>query len=266
LNGVVFDLRRYSIHDGPGIRTTAFLKGCPLNCAWCHNPESRNPLPEVFRQTTKKNGGFSFSETAEHFGKEISSAELMNEIERDVIFFDESGGGATFSGGEPLLQADFLAELLYLCGKRGIHTTVDTSGCAPLNSFEKTARLTDLYLFDIKIIDEQEHKKYTGASNKQILGNLEFIDSLNKDIWIRIPLIPGITDTENNLNGIREYISGLSSVKQVNLLPYNKIAESKYARLNKTFLPEGLETQNEERLNEIAGIFEKLNLNIKIRG
>jgi len=266
LEGVVFDLRRYSVYDGPGIRTTVFLKGCPLNCIWCHNPESQKLQPESFKRIVKKNLGYSHSETTEFFGKIVTADEIMTEIERDILFFDDSGGGVTFSGGEPLVQLDFLNELLYRCNKKGIHTAVDTSGCMPTANFEKIIDKTDLFLFDIKLIDEEEHKKYTGSSNRVILDNLKFLAESGKNINIRVPLIPGITDTVENLTGIKNFIDRFQSIKTISLLPYNEIAENKYTRLNKTFLPGTLVTQSAEQLKEIESIFENINLTIKLRG
>lgn len=266
MEGVVFDLRRYSVYDGPGIRTTVFLKGCPLNCAWCHNPESQKPQPETFKRIVKKNLGYSHTETIEYFGKVVTPREIMTEIERDILFFDDSGGGATFSGGEPLMQTDFLDELLFMCRQKGIHTAVDTSGCSATGNYKKIIDKTDLFLFDLKILDEEEHKKYTGSSNKLILENLRYLAENNKNINIRIPLIPGITDTEKNLTDIKNFISGFPVIKTVSLLPYNEIAENKYTRLNKNFIPGTLVTQTEERLKEIESIFDNINLNIKLRG
>ena len=266
MEGIVFDLRRYSVYDGPGIRTTVFLKGCPLNCTWCHNPESRKLQPESYRKIIKKNLGYSYTETIEHFGSVVTTEEIMTEIEKDILFFDDSGGGVTFSGGEPLMQPDFLNELLLKCNKSGIHTAVDTSGCAARSGYEKIIDKTNLFLFDLKIIDEAAHIKYCGSSNKQILENLEFLVESGAEINIRIPLIPGITDTEQNLNDIRNVVSLYPAIKTVSLLPYNEIAENKYNRMNKTYLPGTLVTQSEERLKEIESIFENLNLNIKLRG
>lgn len=267
MEGVVFDLRRYSIYDGPGIRTTVFLKGCPLNCSWCHNPESQKLQPEIFTRVSRKGKlAYSYTETKEVFGKIVSSEEIITEIEKDILFYDESGGGVTFSGGEPLMQIDFLFELLTKCSKVGINTAVDTSGCIPKENFEKILDVSNLFLFDLKIADDEEHKKFTGGSNRQILDNLQFLIEYGKEIHIRIPLIPGITDTEKNLNGIKDILLNFPSIKNLSLLPYNKIAENKYTRINKTFLPGELEAQSEEKLTEIATIFDNCNMNIKLRG
>ncbi|HHS12271.1 MAG TPA: glycyl-radical enzyme activating protein [bacterium] len=239
--GIVFDIKRYSIHDGPGIRTTIFLKGCPLKCEWCHNPESWNPEPEpIDRISRPKRFQKPYTEKQDLIGIEMSVNEVMEEILKDEIFYDESGGGATFSGGEPLCQTAFLTALLGACRERAIHTALDTSGEAPLKDLKAAARLADSILYDLKLMDNEAHKKFTGAGNRRILNNLRALDSQHPRITVRIPLIPQITDTKENLVAIRDFLLTLS-IRRVDLLPYNRLGKAKYQRLHRTPAPDSAE-------------------------
>lgn len=249
MKGNIFDIKKFAIHDGPGIRTTVFLTGCPLNCWWCHNPESLRKVNSP-NETTK----------------EVSVEYVIKEIEKDIIFYDESGGGATFSGGEPLVQFDFLYELLANCKKLGIHTSIDTSGYAPFEKFEKIIDLVDLFLFDIKMIDEEMHKKYTGVANKLILENLNKITAYKNKVIVRIPLIPNVTDTKENLDKLVKYISTLKNIIKIDLLPYNKIGEAKYARFDQELRLGKLEIQSEVKLEEIKSNFDSLGIETSFRG
>ncbi|MBN3034681.1 MAG: glycyl-radical enzyme activating protein [Bacteroidales bacterium] len=214
IKGLVFNIQRFSVHDGPGIRTTVFLKGCPLQCNWCHNPEGRKAVPE------EVNG--------RQVGLWYDSHELMKELERDLIFYEDSGGGVTFSGGEPLSQAEFLAEMLGLCREAGIHCAVDTSGYAGKSTFRRLLGKPDLYLYDIKLMDPILHLKYTGVSNAEILDNLKYLSHCKEQVIIRIPMIPGITATLKNLEDIIRFLRGLGTITEVHLLPYHRLAEAKY--------------------------------------
>ena len=234
MNGLVANIQRFCIHDGPGIRTTVFFQGCPLSCWWCHNPECI---------------GFDAAGA-----KSYSPEELMEELIKDRIFFEESGGGVTFSGGEPLAQSEFLAQLLERCRKENIHTAIDTSGYVEKKELKKFLQLADLFLYDLKLIDEELHKKYTGVGNEQILENLRFLDENNAGIEIRIPLIPNITDTRENIRDIRDFIHSLKHQHKVQLLPYHKIAEGKYERLELEYRLKGVE-QREGRLEEVRNMF-----------
>ena len=174
MTGVIFDLKKFAVHDGPGIRTTVFFKGCPLKCRWCHNPEGRHPeLQAAFRGT--RNTGEKSTDTTKDamIGRTVSVQQLMREIKKDEIFYDQSGGGVTFSGGEPMMQIDFLFEILTACRKEGIATAVDTCGFTSYENFTRILPLVDLFLYDIKLIDDRTHKKYAGQSNRVILENLE---------------------------------------------------------------------------------------------
>ena len=265
--GFVFDIIKYSVHDGPGIRTTVFLKGCPLDCIWCHNPESKKLQPETtIKITRNKLLKLSYSETKDVVGREVTVDEIMNEVSKDFMFYEQSGGGVTFSGGEPLMQPDFLLSLLQRCKEKDIHTAVDTSGYANYNVFKKIFPYTDLFLFDLKIMDEIEHNKYTGVSNKLILRNLTNLSETAKKIRIRIPLIPGITDTESNIGQIAGFLSQLKNISNIDLLPYNELSEGKNKKFSNKVHLENLNVQPDETINKIAKTFEPLGVEITIRG
>jgi len=231
-HGIIFDIKKYSIHDGPGIRTTVFLKGCPLRCWWCQNPESQNPDPDVIIEKTFKREYYTeLTGNRYAVGKEVDVATVMQEIEKDLIFYDESGGGVTFSGGEPLMQPDFLFELLTECKNQDLHTAVDTTGYASPQIVKNIAGLTDLFLYDLKIVNNVLHEKYTGVSVKLILDNLSLLAAMGKKILIRIPVIPEITDTEKNISDIINFLNSLEGVRDIDLLPFNHLGFSKYKRL-----------------------------------
>ena len=224
--GIIFDIKKYAIHDGPGIRTTIFFKGCSMGCQWCHNPESKNFGVEEFavKDRVKK---LTKSQTV---GYEISVDDIMEKIEKDKVFYDESSGGVTFSGGEPLVQTNFLLEILKECKKSNIHTTIDTCGEASWKNFEKIIDYVDLFLYDLKIIDNVLHNKFTGVANKRIHNNLKKLIESGKKIEIRIPLIPNITDTDINLKNLIYFISSLKIKPSVILLPYNPLNRDKLDR------------------------------------
>ncbi|MDP4290367.1 MAG: glycyl-radical enzyme activating protein [Bacteroidota bacterium] len=230
MKGLIFDIRHYAVHDGPGIRTTVFLKGCPLACRWCHNPESRGTSSEPI--VTKRRIGDKVFDENEMVGVRMTPLEVIMEAEKSRLFFDESGGGITFSGGEPLMQSGFLYETLKLCREREMHSAVDTCGLASSDNIQKIAELTDLFLFDIKLMDDQKHIKYTGVSNQVILNNLHLLASMGKKIWLRMPVIPGINDTPDDIRKLMNLLIELyPKVKNLNLLPYHAAAKSKYDRL-----------------------------------
>ncbi|MFH2036986.1 MAG: glycyl-radical enzyme activating protein [Candidatus Zixiibacteriota bacterium] len=259
---LVFDIKKFAVHDGPGIRTTVFFKGCPLNCWWCHNPESRKINIELLTA----NGTNGSKCKSEKVGYEITHERLYSEIQKDIIFYDQSGGGVTFSGGEPMLQAEFLVGILKLCRENCISTYVDTSGYVPFSEFEKIMHLTDCFLYDIKLMDDELHQKYVGVSNQLILENLEKLCQNNRNIRIRVPLIPGITDTETNLKAIAKYIADLIKIKNIDILPYNIFGGNKYRKFNIDNKLGKLETQTNGQLSEMAEIFRLSGFNIKIGG
>ncbi len=231
MQGLIYDIRSFSVHDGPGIRQTVFLKGCPLRCMWCHNPESQENVEETI--TNKKKIGNRFFSVTEKVGMLMSVEDVMKGIEKDILFFEESGGGVTLSGGEPLMQANFITALLSACKEAGIHTATDTCGYAETLLLENILPFNDLFLFDLKLSDDQKHKFYTGVGNQLVLNNLKTISRNAKPIIIRIPLIPEITDTETNLLGLKRIIESTAGIIRIDLLPYHTAAHKKYERMGR---------------------------------
>ncbi|MFO7842668.1 MAG: glycyl-radical enzyme activating protein [Bacteroidales bacterium] len=260
----IFDIKHFAVHDGPGIRQTIFFKGCPLNCWWCHNPESQNKTPENYTQTNKLEGK-NFTKEAT-LGYQISDEELFKIIEGDRIFFEESGGGVTFSGGEPLMQAGFLYKILKQCKNRNIHTCIDTTGYTAEKTIQKVAKKTDLFLYDIKLIDDELHQKYTGVPVQQILANLLWLDAHHRNVILRFPVIPGITDTEQNLSAVKSFIKTLKNINHLDLLPYHNIQNGKYERFNKINKMENIQPPTDEAMNRLKFEFESIGLNVGIGG
>ena len=266
-NGIIFDIKKYAIHDGPGIRTTVFLKGCPLDCWWCHNPESINPNIEKIKIKKQKNSKTTTSSKREEsFGRRISVDELMKEIMKDEIFYKESNGGVTFSGGEPMMQFDFLLSLLKACKKENINAAIDTCGYQQTEKFKKINGLVDLFLYDIKIIDNDKHKKYTGVSNKLILKNLKQLINKDEKVEIRIPLIPNITDSNENLESIANFLDTLKKINEIRLLPYNKLGEYKIKKFNRNYRLGKLHIQTDKEIKNKCKTFEKHGYKVKIGG
>ncbi len=257
--GIIFDLKKFAIHDGPGIRTTVFMKGCPLDCTWCHNPEGRKNAPEkiIIRNKASKE---------ESFGREIAVDELYKEIEKDRVFYEQSGGGVTFSGGEPMSQIEFLSDILQLCKNNKIPTAVDTSGYAPFEYFEKIYNLIDLFLYDLKIMDNNLHHKHTGVSNKLILDNLIELAAMGNKVIARIPIIPGVTDSKENLDNISDFLMPLKNITDICLLPYNKLGEDKRERFGLSNNLGKLFTQENEEMKRLADIFDVKRFRVKIKG
>lgn len=250
--GFIFNIQRFSVHDGPGIRTTVFLKGCPLRCWWCHNPEG-------LRFDQEK-------DTKPGIGKYYSAKDLFDEIKKDLIFYEESNGGVTFSGGEPLSQIDFLSEILSICNSSGINTAVDTSGYANISHFKKIKDKTDLFLYDLKLMDPIQHLNFTEVSNTEILENLDYLISNNANVIVRIPLIPEITATIENIKAISDFLKDYDCKPIINLLPFHKIAEGKYDKFGlKNKLNGGRELTKDE-INDSKLIFSKSGFNVKIGG
>lgn len=262
MKGLVFDIRHFSIHDGPGIRTTVFLKGCPLRCLWCHNPESQSTKPQT---VTKENriGSKTYC-VQDILGKEMSVSEVITEVAKDTPFYDESGGGVTFSGGEPLMQPDFLIAAIDECYKLKIDVAIDTSGFGAPDLLRKIAEKKPLFLFDLKVINNSDSIKYTGVNSNIIINNLKLLDSLGTNIAIRIPLIPTITDTTENVRAIANLVNTLKCATQVNLLPYHAIAGDKYRRLGISYLLKDLKPYTQKELNDVAKKFSNVNVPVTI--
>ena len=273
IEGRVFNLQRCSVHDGPGIRTTVFLKGCPLECTWCHNPEGIDAAPELLLHGGRCLGcgacsdvcpvvdggavpvGMPWDRTAclkcgscvdacpadarEIAGLDYSPSDLVDLVERDRPFFEVSGGGVTFSGGEPLSQPDFLISCLQACREHCLHTAVDTCGLAPRNVVDEIAGLADLVLFDLKHMDPENHRRHTGADNHLILDNLCVLSASGCEVWVRVPLIPGVNDDDANLDALGAFLASLPRRHRVFLLPYHPTAVGKTSRLDgpSSFIP-----------------------------
>lgn len=262
--GLVFDIRHFSVHDGPGIRTTVFFKGCPLRCTWCHNPESQKGEPEQHQRTVKLDGKeFTSTET---IGQYLTADEVFDKVKSHISIFDESAGGVTFSGGEPLMQPNFLLELLRLCRANEIHTAVDTCGFAAHETFSRILPHTNLFLFDLKLVSPEKHQQFTGQPNHTILKNLLYLEQNNANVVVRTPLIPGITDDEENLKAIKAIINPLRCVKRLDLLPYHHMAKDKYRRMNLPYGLEHIEPYGNEKLSEIKSIFNDLQIPVTIGG
>jgi pyruvate formate lyase activating enzyme len=266
MQGIIFDIKRFAVHDGPGIRTTVFLKGCPLRCLWCHNPESWHPEPVISEKITLLDGR-EFREK-EWIGRSASVEEVMTEVKKERLIMEESGGGVTFSGGEPLMQPLFLEELLKASCMAGYHTAVDTSGFAPRTDLERILPYTRLFLYDFKILDAFLHEKYTGMPNGMILDNFRWLMQQGIPVRVRIPVIGGYTGTKENLTEILDFIVPYTKkISHVDLLPYHRIGMHKYAKLGIPCEMPGEEAKMpEEELMGWKKIFEKEGFTVKIGG
>ena len=271
----LFDIARNSYVDGPGIRTTVFFKGCNLHCAWCHNPESQSAKPQMMFYKHKCTGCGKCKEKCpnalekcdlcskctlycphdarEICGKEYAVDAVLREILKDKSFYEASGGGVTFSGGECMLQIEFLTEVLKACKENGIHTAVDTAGHVPYERFEKILPYTDLFLYDVKCFDSEKHKQYTGVRNELILENLKNLLATDTPVWIRIPIIPTVNDTEEEIQQFKDYIFSCGKPEKIELLPYHAMGEHKYAAVGKS--AQSFSVPNEEKMRQLKNIF-----------
>jgi pyruvate formate lyase activating enzyme len=266
-SGFIFNLKKYAVHDGPGIRLTIFFQGCPMKCLWCHNPESLELPENITKNLDYRNCLRPFSGVIpDIIAREVNVSEIMREIEKDVIFYDQSGGGVTFSGGEPLLQPEFLKSLLVRCQQKGIHTAVDTTGYVSWQVLEDLSKFVDLYLYDLKMMDDDLHRKFTGVSNAKILRNLNKLLTEKKDVTVRIPLIPEITDTKQNLTAIARYLKKFPTINNIDLLPFNKMGEKKYNKLERSYSLGKLKHQSEQALNQMKAVFTSLGFSVNIGG
>ena len=298
--GRVFNIQRCSIHDGPGIRTTVFLKGCPLSCSWCHNPEGIDDAPELMIKPDRclrcgacslacpvdEGGAVPVGESwnrdrctrcgscadvcpasaRELAGRGLAVDELVDIVERDRVFYEVSGGGVTFSGGEPLAQEDFLADCLLECRRRGLATAIDTCGLVPRKTLLDIAALTDLVLFDLKHMDSVRHRSETGADNRVILDNLRALSESGAEVWIRIPVIPGFNDDIENIESTGAFLAALPRKHRIFLLPYHGIADGKRSRLEEQPAASGRRAPDDEALRAISESLEQHDLEVIIGG
>ncbi|MBO5222969.1 MAG: glycyl-radical enzyme activating protein [Clostridia bacterium] len=281
MKGIVFNIQKFSVNDGPGIRTTVFLKGCPLSCIWCHNPESKKAFPELMYSADKcvmcgkcanvcpknvhlfKNNVHIVKrencivcgkceeeclyEALEIAGKEKSVEEVIDEVMKDKVFYETSNGGITLSGGEPLLQYDFSLEILKRAKQEGLHTAMETCGYTSEEKIREIASYVDLFLFDYKITDAELHKKYTGVSNERIIRNLRLLNGIGKQIILRCPIIPGINDTDGHFSGIANLANELDCVSEINIEPYHPLGKSKAEKLGVEYELSDLKFTEEEQ-------------------
>lgn len=298
MEGIIFNIQRYSIHDGPGIRTTVFLKGCNLRCFWCHNPESWNKDPEIIIDERRCIGCLRcvkvcpenarkiienklvylrdkcnlcgkcvdecYSGAIGWIGKKMKTGAVVKEVERDLPFYKRSGGGVTFSGGEPLLQIDFLEELLRELKKKEISTAVDTAGNVKWENFEKIIGLTDIFLFDIKAVNRDILKEATCGDNGIILDNLMKLSESGKRIIIRIPIMPGLNDSFYELTKIAEVLENVETAEKIELLSFHLLGSGKFKNLGMKNYSEGLEVLDRERMNTLSNVFKEKGFNTKV--
>lgn len=303
LKGLVFEIRKYSIHDGPGLRTTVFFKGCPLHCAWCCNPESQSAEPELVWMrdrclgcglcltvcpmdavNTTGDGGKSIDrkrcdacgrcadccpgEALNLLGRRLTVDEVLAEVAKDALYFENSGGGLTLSGGEPLAQPEFAAELLrrYKREEKGHNTAVETCGMADWRVIESLAADVDLFLFDLKHMDPSQHMRLTGCDNRLILDNARRLAEAGCPLAIRLPLIPDINDNPENMEAAADFVLSLPGVNRVDILPYHRLGEPKYHRLERNYGLRGKPSASAERVRWAQGFLEKRGLQVFIGG
>ncbi|MFZ2096284.1 MAG: glycyl-radical enzyme activating protein [Anaerolineales bacterium] len=290
---MIFDIKRYAIHDGPGIRTAVFMKGCPLECWWCHNPEGQRAEAQLIFRSNRckaskaclvacpqdaiiwqgksithwelcddcgKCAEVCFAGAREIIGREVTVNQLMAEIERDIPFYEQSGGGVTFTGGEPVQQSEFLAEALIACKEKQIHTIVDTCGYSSWENYQAILPLVDLFLYDVKLMNSEKHIKYTSVPNKQILDNLKKLSGEGVDIIVRVPLIPGINDGEENLEMCGLFLKRLPKLMGIEFIPYHEIGVAKYQALGMTYKLEKIITPTEGEISKAENLFTSYDL------
>lgn len=292
VEGWIYDIQRFSLHDGPGIRTTVFLKGCPLKCLWCHNPESQSSLLEIAEFKDRcigcgqcieicpekaitgkewfinrkictrcgKCAEICPSGARKAIGEKMKVEDVLVEVRKDKIFYKNSGGGITLSGGEPLMQPLFSQELLRRCKKEDINTAIETSGYASWSNINKVLYFTDFIFYDIKHVDPLKHKEFTGRSNVLILRNLKKI--VRRDIVIRVPLIRGFNDAIEHITIMAEFLKELKYIKRIELLPYHRLGEAKYCRLCRKYEPT-VSPPNDNQIIKIKELLESYGFEVK---
>ncbi|MBQ9728673.1 MAG: glycyl-radical enzyme activating protein [Clostridia bacterium] len=254
--GRIFNIQRFSIHDGPGIRTIVFFKGCYMRCAWCCNPES-----QAYEVQTLIEGG-----KEKIVGKDVTVSEIMPEILSDTQYYTRSGGGVTLSGGEILAQHEFARDLLRACKENGLHTAVESSGFAEFAKIQEILPYLDLYLLDIKHADSAKHKEYTSAPNELILENAKKIAQSGVELIIRTPVVPGFNDTAAEIKAISRFAASLPGVKEHHLLPYHRLGQDKYAGLNRNYALKEIEPPSKEKMEYLLSVAEESGLKCQIGG
>ena len=254
--GRIFNIQRFSIHDGPGIRTIVFFKGCPMRCAWCCNPESQRYEIETLVENGKE----------KTVGRDVSVSDIMPEILSDVAYYRRSGGGVTLSGGEVLCQADFARELLKECKNNGLHTAIESAASLPFSEIEKLLPYLDLYLMDIKHIDSKKHKDFTGKGNELILENAKKISESGVELIIRTPVIPSFNDTKEEILAISKFASSLKGVREHHLLPYHRLGSDKYAGLGRNYSLKEILPPSNEKMEYLKSIAESAGIKAQIGG
>ncbi len=265
MEAIIFDVRRFCVHDGPGIRTTVFFKGCPLRCLWCHNPESFHGVVEEQVRTVHMDG--KAYEITQTIGRTYHVEDLIVELLRDTLFFESSAGGITLSGGEPLMQTDFLAELMPILKQHGIHVALDTCGHAAEKDFQRIVNLVDLVLFDVKHLDDQRHQTLTGVSNQLILKNLNWLRQSGIAYCLRYPVVPSSNDDERNLLLMeRLLVDHQGRAEALHLLPFHAMAHAKYQRMGIPWKMEGGKTVDESQLRTLQERFSAFGIPVIIGG
>ncbi len=254
--GRIFDIQRFSVHDGPGVRTIIFLKGCFLRCKWCCNPESQKREIETMIVDGKE----------KVMGRDVTVEELITEIEKDRIYYQRSGGGVTLSGGESLAQPDFAAAILRACKEKGINTALESTACAKYENIQKLLPYLDLYLMDIKHINSEKHKQFTTQPNELILENAKKLAVDAKKLIIRVPVIPTFNDTTEEIRGIAEFTKSLGTVEELHLLPYHRLGEDKYKGLGRNYELHNIELIPDEKIQELKKVVEDTGLKCQIGG
>jgi len=297
--GVITHVQRFSVHDGPGIRTTVFLKGCQMRCAWCHNPETFRPQPELQVFADRCIGCGACLDRCEHgahqlvddrrvfhrercvacgrcaetcyagalvlSGRQMTAEDVLREVLADRAFYESSGGGATVSGGEPLLQPDFTRAILGLCKEEGIHTALDTNLAVPWSRVEPILPVVDLFLVDVKIADDGEHRRWTAASNRETLANLRDLDRQGKPTMVRTPLVAGVNDRVDQIAAIAELLSPLANLIEYEMLPYHPLGSNKYESLGLAPLPAEFHAPSAEHLARLAAVAREAGLPVRAR-
>ena len=301
MTGKVFDIKRYSIHDGPGIRTTVFLKGCSLRCLWCHNPESADPGPELMHWPGRCSRCYACIEVCpkgaiakdaagavvidrnacdlcgkcaeaclydamQMVGREMSVEDVLAEVEKDRVFYEQSGGGLTLSGGDPFVQSAFAEALLDGCRARGIRTAVDTAGFSKNGVLDRMASKTDLILYDLKCMDDARHKELTGVSNVPIIDNLKRLAAGRTEVWVRIPLVPGVNDDDENIRRTIAFLSSLKTIRRIGILPYHSGGLEKARRIGQESHFRKFETPSEKRVAAIEAAFGEAGFEVRRGG